>query len=118
MISGPLPEDLPIATPGSKIGRLGKIGDKRSSQSAGCRKTDGAIKKIYCAQTLPNSIRAVCAVERYHPANRHLPTPLQELAPSFLASSAMDSMTGYPLHDQPPPDDSFVICGTGRVKEE
>ncbi len=70
-------------------------------------------KKILHTQTLLESLRAACAVERYRLAHHQLPDSLDELIPKFLLSVPKDPMTGGPLHYKISPDGSFVIYGLG-----
>lgn len=76
------------------------------------------IKKICKGQTLLNSLRIACAVERYRLANHQLPTSLDELIRSLLPSIPPDPMTGGPLLYKPRPDGSFVIYGLGWNRKD
>ncbi|MEI6278620.1 MAG: hypothetical protein WCQ16_04450 [Verrucomicrobiae bacterium] len=74
---------------------------------------DGAAQNVALTQTLLESTRTACAVERYRLANNHLPPNLNDLVPVFLAGLPKDPITGAPLFYKPSPEGSFVIYGTG-----
>ncbi|MEI6492077.1 MAG: hypothetical protein WCO94_05975 [Verrucomicrobiota bacterium] len=73
----------------------------------------GAVKNAALAQTLLESTRAACAIERYRLANGRLPSNLADLVPVFLAGVPKDPITGAPLLYKPSPERSFVIYGVG-----
>ena len=75
--------------------------------------TNGVIQAAALAQTLLESTRTACAVERYRLANKRLPANLTELVPAFLAEVPRDPITGAPLLYKPSPDGSFVLYGVG-----
>ena len=74
---------------------------------------NGAAQKSAWAQTLLESTRTACAVERYRLANSRLPANLAELVPGFLTSVPKDPITGAPLLYKPSPEGAFVIYGVG-----
>jgi len=72
-----------------------------------------AAHKSAWAQTLLESTRTACAVERYPLVNSRLPAHLVELVPAFLVAVPKDPITGAPHLYKPSPEGSFVIYGVG-----
>jgi hypothetical protein len=64
-------------------------------------------------QTLLESTRAACALERYRLANNRLPDHLNDVVPAFLAEEPKDPLTGAPLFYKPSQNGAFVIYGVG-----
>ena len=65
------------------------------------------------AQTLLESTRTACAVERYRLGNKRLPVSLGDLVPAFLPAAPNDPITGRPLLYKPKEDGAFVVYGVG-----
>jgi len=72
-----------------------------------------SVESVCFRQTLLESTRAACAVERYRLANKRLPEQLNDLVPAFLPEVPKDPLTGAPLFYKPSPEGSFVIYGVG-----
>ena len=72
-------------------------GSRRRSPISRFPSFDGTVQKAALTQTLLESTRTACAVQRYRLANNLLPGNLTELVPAFLAEVPKDPITGAPL---------------------